>query len=66
MDTADVLSGGKAPQTVKARSLLCYWANRELGMTTVEISKRLGICQSAVSRAAQKGERFANENNFME
>jgi len=64
MDRADVLRGGKAPQTVKARSLLCYWANRELGMTTVDISRRLGICQSAVSRASQRGERLANENKF--
>jgi len=64
IDVVDVLSRGKAPQTVKARSLLCYWANRELGMTTVELSKQLRICQSAVSRASQRGERIANENNF--
>ena len=31
----------KDPQTVKARSLLCCWANRELGITTIEISLRL-------------------------
>ena len=48
-----VTSRGKAPQTVKVRSLLCYWANRELGMTTVELSKRLRICQSAANRASQ-------------
>ena len=64
IDVVDVLSRGKAPQTVKARSLLCYWANRELGMTTVELSKRLRICQSAASRASQRGERIAYENNF--
>ena len=64
IDAVDVLSRGKAPQTVKARSLLCYWANRELGMTTVELSKRLRICQSAASRTSQRGERIAYENNF--
>jgi len=61
---ADVLKRGKKPETVKARNILCYWANRELGMTTVEISERLGVCQSAVSRCALRGERTATENNY--
>ncbi len=45
MEALDVLGRGKDPQTVKARSLLCYWANREIGMTTIELSHRLKICQ---------------------
>jgi len=40
---------GKSPQTVKARMLLCFWAHRKLGMTTVEIVNKLNLCQSAVS-----------------
>ena len=61
---ADVLKRGKKPETVKTRNLLCYWASRELGMTTVEISKRLRVCQSAVSRGALRGERMAAENGY--
>jgi putative transposase len=64
MNPADVLKRGKKPQTVKARNLLCYWACRELGMTTVEIAKRLQVCQSAVSRGALRGERMAAENAY--
>ena len=52
---------GKSPQTVKARALLCFWAHRKLGMTTVGISGKLGICQSAVSRLSKKGEAIAWE-----
>jgi len=26
---------GKSPPTVKARSLLCFWAHRKLGMTII-------------------------------
>ena len=59
-----VLSRSRSPQTVKARSLLCYWANRELGMTTVELSKQLRISQPAASRASQRGERIVMENDF--
>jgi putative transposase len=64
MEARDVLRRGKDPQTVKARSLLCYWANRELGMTTVELSHRLRVCQSAVSRASSRGESIAIQNNL--
>ena len=64
MDVSDVLKRSKDPQTVKARGLLCFWANRELGMTTVEISHRLKVSQSAVSRASMRGEKIALQNGF--
>jgi len=64
LEVNEVLRSGKQPQVVKARSLICFWANRELGMTTIEIARRLGICQSAVSRSALRGEKIAEENQF--
>ena len=64
MNASDVLKRSKDSQTVKARSLLCFWANRELGMTTVEISHRLKLSQSAVSRSSMRGERLALRNGF--
>ena len=60
----EVLRRTKARQTVKARDLLFYWANHELGMPAAEISRRLGICQSAVSRGAARGARIAMENQY--
>jgi len=59
-----VLSLGKSPKTVKGRSLLCYWANRELGMTTIQLAKRLNLCQSAVSRSSARGEKIAKDNKL--
>jgi REP element-mobilizing transposase RayT len=64
MNASDVLKRSKNAQTVKARSLLCFWANRELGMTTVEISHRLKLSQSAVSRSSMRGERLALRKGF--
>lgn len=64
MKPADVLKRGKEPQTVKARNILCYWATRELGMTTVAISKRLKMCQSSVSRGALRGEVIVADNRY--
>ncbi len=51
----------KSPQTVKARALLCFWTHRKLGMTTIGISGKLGICQSAVSRLSKRGEAIASD-----
>lgn len=64
MKVSDVLKRSKDPKTVKARSLLCFWANRELGITTVEISRRLKVSQSAVSRSSMRGEKIALQNGF--
>jgi putative transposase len=61
MSTEEVTAYDKSPQTVKARALLCFWAHRKLGMTTVGISAKLGICQSAVSRLSKRGEAVARE-----
>jgi REP element-mobilizing transposase RayT len=64
IDYRIVLSRNKDPQTVNARRLLCYLANQELGMTTVEIAHRLRISQSTVSRCSRWGEKMASENEF--
>ncbi|MCP4681029.1 MAG: transposase [Desulfobacterales bacterium] len=64
MKVDEVLSFGKSPGTVEGRSLLCYWANRELGMTTIELAKRLNLCQSAVSRSSARGEKIAKKNKL--
>jgi hypothetical protein len=61
---ARVTAFGKSPQTVKARSLLCFWAHRRLGMSTVEIAKKLKISQPAVSRSSKRGEQIENEHRF--
>lgn len=60
----EILRFGKQPYTVKARSLVCFWANREFGMTSVQITGLLGLCQSAVSRSSLRGEKIADENKF--
>lgn len=64
VDSRVVLSRDKNPQAVKARRLLCYWANRELGMTTIEIAHRLKISQSTVSRCSRRGEKIVSEKKI--
>jgi len=64
MESEQVTAFGKSPKTVKARSLLCFWAHRKPGMTTIEIGKRLNISQSAVSSSSLRGQKIEKENRF--
>jgi hypothetical protein len=54
-----VWKAGKHPLTVKARSLLCYWAVRKLGFSATELSKKLGVSQPSVSISVARGEKIA-------
>jgi len=54
----------KQPERVEARSVACDWAVRELGLTTVEVSRRLGITQSAVTKTVNRGEELAKDEGF--
>ena len=43
LETEQILKPGKQPARVYARSLICHWAIRSLGMTAVAVSNLLGI-----------------------
>ncbi len=60
----DIFQPGKQPVKVKARSLFCYWAVRELGFTMADLAPKLNISQPAVSMSAQRGEQIASENGY--
>ena len=60
----DIFQPGKQPVKVKARSLLCYWAVRELGFTMTDLAFKLNTSQPAVSMSVQRGEQIASENRY--
>ena len=59
-----IYSKGRSKIQVAARSLLCYWAVRELGLTATKLTKRFGLTQPAVSYAVIRGELIAKESNY--
>jgi len=61
IDPQEILLTGKQPLRVRARSLVCYWAVKELGMAGTEIAKILSLTQPAVSKSVQRGEKLASE-----
>jgi hypothetical protein len=58
---ADLLLPSKIPERVEHRSMLCYWAVRELGLAGTVVGRQLGLTQSAVSRSVARGERLVLE-----
>ncbi len=50
MKPREILFPGKQAQRAKARSLPCYWAAKELGISTTSVANKPGMHQSSVSR----------------
>lgn len=60
----EVLSPGKYKKVVEARSVVCYWAMRELGISQGVLAQKFGISQPAISMAVKRGEQAVNRHNF--
>ena len=58
IEPTQVWAAGKHPVTVKARSLMCYWAVRMLGYSATELSNKLGVSQPSVSISVKRGEKI--------
>jgi REP element-mobilizing transposase RayT len=65
MPIGQVLRRGRYVRTVPARSVLCFWANRELGISTVELAKRLKIAQPTVTQSIARGEKIVAEKQLL-
>ena len=48
MEVNDIFLKGKHQKRVKPRSLFCYWAVSELGISLTELARRLGISVAGV------------------
>jgi hypothetical protein len=64
MRAEEIRRGGKYQRAVAARSVVSYWAVRELGVTGTEVARNLGVTQPAVSQAVRRGARIIEENHL--
>jgi len=48
----------------RARDLLCYRTVVELGMSMVDLARKIAITPAAVSYAVQRGEKMAKERSY--
>jgi putative transposase len=61
MPKAEVVSAGKRRSVVKARSIVCYWAHRRLGINQTELARKFGLSQPAVCAAVRNGQKIVQE-----
>jgi hypothetical protein len=60
----EIFLKGKQQKRVRARSLFCFWAVRELGISLTDLARRLGISVPGVGYSVERGEIIARENNY--
>ena len=49
---------------VKAKSLLCYWAVRDLGIGMAQIARRLNLSLAGVSQSVKRGETIVQQKGY--
>jgi len=64
IDIKDIWAKGKYQRIVEARSLLCYWAVRELGLSMSSLARRLEISIPSVSDSVKRGQMIAEEKHL--
>jgi putative transposase len=62
MDPSEFLSKGKQQRKVRPRSLFCWWAVKELGISLRALARQLEISPPAVGYCVERGETIAREN----
>jgi hypothetical protein len=61
---SELSQGSRLRSVVRARSVLCYWAVKELGMSGAQAARWLGIGQPAVQRSVVRGGKITRELNL--
>ncbi|RPJ09209.1 MAG: hypothetical protein EHM37_01615 [Deltaproteobacteria bacterium] len=65
MTLSELSQGSRLRTMVRARSVLCYWAVKELGMSEGQAARWLGIGQPAVQRSVVRGGKIPRELNLV-
>ena len=64
MEKEKVFNKGKDRALVSARSLICYWAVKDLGISMAALSRRFDISIAGISLSVKRGEKIARKNKY--
>ena len=64
MRSEDISRQGREKRLVDFRSLICFFAVRELGLSLTALADRFGITSPAISYAVRRGEKMVREKGF--
>lgn len=60
----EIYSPGRQTHKVKAKSLVCFWAARELGMTLSELANVFKMSVAGIGYAVERGEKLVRAGNL--
>jgi len=55
---------GRYKNLVEARSLFCYWARSDLGISGKDLSQRFSLSEPAISYAVRRGQGIARQRGY--
>ena len=64
MPVDDIWQKGKYKHLVAARSLICYWAVRELGMSTVQLARKFNLSDVAIGKSVKRGAEIVEKKGY--
>jgi hypothetical protein len=64
MPAHDLSGKGRQKRLVEARSLYCFWAARELGVSQKDLALHFCLTEPAISYAVTRGQRIARERGY--
>jgi putative transposase len=64
MPVEELWREGRYRRLVIARSLLCFWAVRELGVSMASLARKLSISTVAVSKSVQRGAEIVKKEGY--
>jgi len=59
-----ILRKGRENNVSRAKNILSFWANRELGISGKEIADYFGVSGPAISYSIKQGEKYARQNDI--
>lgn len=65
VDIKDIKRLSKRNKIAQARSLIAYFANKELGISGIELSRYFEITPASISEAITRGRMIAAENEYL-
>ena len=65
MEMDEIFSKGRQSRKVRARSLLCFWASRELGMSHTDLAKKLEMSPAGIGFSVDRIESIAKKSNYL-
>jgi len=65
MSSRELYEQGRQKRLGDARSLFCFWAVRELGISMKELAERFSITEPAISYSVRRGRKIAQEKGWV-